>query len=51
MTVDMKEVAPLAVEHKKAVADMKADVLMATALQMTVVVHQPAVVKRYGYSR
>ena len=51
MTVDMKEVvhlkavAPLAVEYKKAEAEMKA------AVHKIVVVHMAAVVKTYGYSR
>ena len=41
----MKAVAPLAVEYKKAEAEMKA------AVHMTAVVHMAAVVKTYGYSR
>ena len=38
-------VAPLAVEYKKAEAEMKA------AVHMTAVVHMAAVVKTYRYSR
>ena len=41
----MKAVAPLAVEYKKAEAEMKA------AVHKIVVVHMAAVVKTYGYSR
>ena len=43
--VHMKAVAPLAVEYKKAEAEMKA------AVDMTAVVHKTRVVKTYGYSR
>ena len=42
--VHMKAVAPLAVEYKKAGAEMKAPV------HKTVVVHIAAVVKTFGYS-
>ena len=41
----MKAVAPLAVEYKKAGAEIEA------AVHKTVVVHMAAVVKTYGYLR
>ena len=49
--VHMKAVAPLAVEYKKAEAEMKAAVHVKAVVHKTVVVHMAAVVKTYGYSR